>query len=93
MLSVVYVQSNVMWSKTVGKIHERLWGHHNHNIGFCDFIVEQNQDNSLVCIWFKQKSSVVSKLVNNPYIVHGFPECVHVCMLIKIFCDLIISSY
>ena len=24
MLSVVYVQSNVMWSKTVGKIRERL---------------------------------------------------------------------
>ena len=44
MLSVVHVQSNVIWSKTIGKIHEGLWGYHNHNIGICDFIVEQNQD-------------------------------------------------
>ena len=44
MLSVVYVPSNVIWSKTVGKMRESLWGYHNHNIGFCDFIVEQNQD-------------------------------------------------
>ena len=86
MLSVVYLQSNVMWSKIVGKIRESVQGYHYHNIEFCDFIVDQNQDNRLVCIWFKQKSSVVSKLVNNPYIVHGFPECERLCnnMLINV---------
>ena len=65
MLSVVYVQSNVMWSRTVGKIRESVWRYHNHNIGFCDFIIEQNQEYRLACILFKQKFSGVSKLVNN----------------------------
>jgi len=79
MLSVMHVRSNVMWSKIVGKIRESLWGCHNHNIGFCDFFAEQNQDNRHIFIWFKQKSSVVSKLVNNTYIVHGFPEWERLC--------------
>ena len=62
--------------------------------GFCDFTVEQNQENRLVCIWFKQKSSVVSTLVNNAYTVHGFPECERLCNArLIIFCELIISSY
>ena len=63
-------------------------------LDFCDFIIEQNQDNRLACIRFKQKSSVVSKLVNNLYIVHYFPECERLCnIMLIIFYELIISFY
>ena len=63
-LFLVYVQSHVLSRTIVGKISDLLWRYLNHNIAFCVFIIEQKQDNTLVCIWFKHESSAVSILEN-----------------------------